>query len=82
MAVELPPNGSNLYPLSANNARIGGQQPQQLPQRGSQAPVKPERAHVNYVPANETIATLVQNALSAQKQGVHWDRGSILNLVV
>lgn len=54
------------------------QRPQPQP---NQSP-RPQRAAENYVPANESIATLVRSALQSQKQGALWDRGSILNIVV
>jgi hypothetical protein len=56
----------------------------ELAKREAQAvvPVKRLRAEENYVPAPETLSTLVKNAVSALKSGTVFDRGSILNLVI
>jgi len=48
----------------------------------SVVPAKRVRAEENYVPAPETLGTLVKSAVSALKSGTVFDRGSILNLVV
>jgi hypothetical protein len=42
----------------------------------------PSRAELNFIPSAESIATFVQNAIAAFKQGITWDRGTILNLLV
>ncbi len=56
----------------------------ELAKREAQAatPLKQPRAEENYVPAPETLNTLVRNAVSALKSGSVFDRGSIVNLVV
>lgn len=45
-------------------------------------PAPKERAHVNYIPAPESLRTVIASALESLKRGVVWDRGSILNLLV
>lgn len=40
------------------------------------------RAEINFIPAAESLATLIRSAVAALRKGVYWDRGSILNLVV
>lgn len=42
----------------------------------------PARAHINFIPAGESLATLIQGAVAALRKGVYWDRGTILNLLV
>lgn len=42
----------------------------------------PKRSEVNYIPAPETLATLVNSAVAALRRGVFWDRGTIINLLV
>ena len=44
--------------------------------------IAPARAHVNTVPEPETLSTLIRSAVSALRQGIYWDRGTILNLMV
>lgn len=43
---------------------------------------KQARAEENYIPAPESLSTLIRNAIAALKQGSVFDRGSIVNLVV
>lgn len=40
------------------------------------------RARLNFMPDNDTLNSLIGNALSALARGVRWARGSILNLLV
>lgn len=42
----------------------------------------PKRAHVNIIPEPESLATFIRSAVAALRQGVAWDRGTILNLLV
>jgi hypothetical protein len=43
-------------------------------------PPKSRGFHV--IPSENVLAQLIDRAVSALKQGVHWDRGSILNIEV
>lgn len=45
-------------------------------------PVTPKKAEENYIPAPESLATMIRSAIAALKDGSYWDRGSILNLLV
>ncbi len=76
--------------INVNPNRIGtgsgGVRPsiQRRPQqseREAQVPV-PKRAHLNIIPAEESLATLIRSAVAALRQGATWDRGTILNLLV
>lgn len=42
----------------------------------------PKRSDVNYIPGPESLMTLINSAVAALRQGVFWDRGTILNLLV
>jgi hypothetical protein len=42
----------------------------------------PVRSDVNYIPAHDSLMTLINSAIEALKHGVYWDRGTILNLLV
>lgn len=44
--------------------------------------VAPRRMEVNFIPAPESLATLISSAVAALRRGIYWDRGTILNLVV
>lgn len=50
--------------------------------RSGEEVVVPERAELNFIPSVESITTFVQSAIAALKQGIYWDRGTILNLLV
>lgn len=79
MVNQISTSPGNITSGAANAAR------KELAKREAQAEQKfskPARQEENYLPANETIATLVRNALAALKQGTIFDRGSIVNLVV
>lgn len=76
MAININPNRINV----ANTARKSADR-----RRESEldAPVVvPSRADVNYIPSPETLRSLISNAVAALRKGVHWDRGTILNLLV
>lgn len=77
--INFPQN--NIRPNVADVAKRELARRQQNPEP-QQKLLKPARAEENYIPADETIFTLVRNALSALKQGTVFDRGSIVNLVV
>ncbi len=42
----------------------------------------PKRVEENFIPEPDSLATIIRGALAALKQGIHWDRGTILNLLV
>jgi hypothetical protein len=44
--------------------------------------ITPERVAENYVPEPESLATMIRSAVAAFRQGMAWDRGTILNIVV
>jgi hypothetical protein len=41
----------------------------------------PKRADVNYIPAPESLFTLISSAVEALRNGVTWDRGTIINIL-
>lgn len=47
-----------------------------------EVPLKPLRVEENFIPAPDSLATIIRNAIAALRQGITWDRGTILNLVV
>jgi hypothetical protein len=44
--------------------------------------IVPSKAHVNNIPAPESLQTMIRSAVASLNKGVFWDRGTILNLVV
>ena len=42
----------------------------------------PTRSELNYIPSAESLFTLISSAVEALRQGIYWDRGTIINLVV
>jgi hypothetical protein len=43
---------------------------------------KPSRVEENFIPEPDSLATIIRNAIASLRQGIVWDRGTILNLVV
>ena len=41
----------------------------------------PRRAALNIIPAPESLMTLIRSAVEALRQGVRWDRGTIVNIL-
>ncbi len=77
----------NINPNRINNpgARPTAKAAERKRQQSSiiEAPqVAPKRAHINFIPSPESLATLVGSAIAALRKGVRWDRGTILNLLV
>lgn len=53
------------------------------PKSGTKTPPAPKQvAHINHIPAPESLRTVIASALESLRGGVVWDRGSILNLIV
>ncbi len=76
MAIEFNPSSIRPATGRPTNAR-------RQPQTSSGTPAKPQdKAHLNYIPAPESLRTVIASALDALRRGVTWDRGSILNLLV
>jgi hypothetical protein len=42
----------------------------------------PKRVDENFIPEPESLASMIRSAIASLRQGVFWDRGTILNLVV
>ena len=75
MAINLDPNRVR--------ASSGGATANRRPQASdNEVPPTPARAHVNHIPTPESLFTLITGAVAALKRGIHWDRGTILNLLV
>jgi hypothetical protein len=78
MVIHINPNRIN---VPSGNAGRAEERKRQSMQSGGGYTV-PSRAHVNYIPGAESLATLISSAVEALRQGVRWDRGTILNLLV
>jgi len=75
MVININPNRINV-----GTSKAGDRRPQQETREGLYT--APRRSDVNYIPAPETLATLVRSAIEAVRRGVFWDRGTIVNLLV
>ncbi len=51
-------------------------------QQGASDVPPPPRAHINFIPAPESLRTVIASAIEALRRGIFWERGSILNLLV
>ena len=76
MVININPNRINV-----RTGTTGTSAERRSPQQDS-AYVVPKRSEVNYIPAPESLRTLISSAVEAMRRGVYWDRGTILNLVV
>lgn len=74
MAIQLNPNHVRPSARPATSRR-------QLDD-SSLPPAPKQAAHINYIPAPESLRTVIASALEALRRGLIWDRGSILNLLV
>lgn len=79
MAVNLNPNAVNL-PAARVAARTGDEGSKARSRGTLQAPRV--RADENVIPSPDLLRSLIEKAVGALKEGMYWDRGSILNLVV
>lgn len=73
----------NINPNRVNVATGGlGKAPDR--RRDQQRPhaVVPKRASQNVIPHPESLSTLIRSAVAAMREGVYWDRGTMLNIVV
>ena len=66
------------------NAPAAGVRPQVSRERTREEKVKaaPKRVEENFIPETESLATMIRGAIAALREGLHWDRGTILNLLV
>ena len=79
MVININPNRINI--TSGAAGKTAERKRQQLDASGSVYTV-PKRSDVNYIPAPESLMTLISSAVAALRRGVFWDRGTILNLLV
>jgi hypothetical protein len=42
----------------------------------------PHKAQRNYIPSPDVLKNMIDRALEALSNGVYWDRGSIINIVL
>ena len=68
--------------LNVSGGTTGRSGDQPRPALESPVYVAPARAHINFIPGPDSLATLVASAVEALRRGVRWDRGTILNLLV
>lgn len=78
MVININPNRINIQSGNSGRANLG--QREALVDR--QRLVVPAKADVNNIPSSETLHTMIRSAVASLKQGVFWDRGTILNLLV
>ncbi len=93
MAIDLPPQDRMLISsgrprqlpapqVSAANGQEAAKRQSQQPKTTAGTLPKVQAAPENYLPSDQSLATLVENAKFAKRQGAIWDRGSMVNLLV
>lgn len=75
MALNINPNSISTTTQGAPKRRARSRE------EAHREPATP-RASVNFIPAPESLDTLIRSAVEALRRGIYWDRGSMLNLVV
>lgn len=78
MATRIPPSS---LPVSPGIGRLRDTRPQEK-DRDLRKYASPNRAHLNYIPSPDALRSLIERALEALSNGVYWQRGSIINLVL
>ena len=79
MPIEINPS---LLNIASTGAGKTSERKRQQVSNGKAAFKPPARSEINYIPANESLFTMINSAVEALRNGVYWDRGTILNLVV
>lgn len=77
MAIEIQPRGPRV-----SSGGVGASSQRRGEQAAGGVPAAPKRAGTNLIPTPEVLENLIDRAVLALRQGVAWDRGSILNLLV
>ncbi len=72
--------GINLTPPRLDGKRTDDTKRQEVEDKSKYYPSR--RARENVIPGSDELARLIDRALNALSQGVYWDRGSIVNIVL
>lgn len=72
----------HIDPKRINTPASRPQGNRERPRSAKSSVATPARVEENFIPEPESLATMIRNAISALKEGFHWDRGTILNLLV
>lgn len=79
MVIHINPNRLNIPSSGKPTVSRDRETPLKQPQTREPAPARVEE---NFIPAPDSLATMIKNAVLALRRGVTWDRGTILNLLV
>ncbi len=74
MVININPNRINSNPAGRNAVGRERSNDQKL----KSAPRKSEE---NFIPDPESLSSMIRSAVEALRQGMRWDRGTILNLL-
>ena len=80
MANDMIPSGNSAFERAA--ARVQAARKNEKPAAKTETVSGRVRARLNFIPDEDTLHELVDQALSAISRGVRWARGSILNIIV
>lgn len=78
MVININPNRINVS--SGQTGKAHDRRPQQDAQDSLYT--APRRSEVNFIPAPQSLSTLINSAVEAMRRGIFWDRGTILNVIV
>jgi hypothetical protein len=77
MVININPNHINSQQANAGRPNSGNRS-----SVNEERIIVPSKAVVNNIPAPESLQTMIRSAVNSLRNGVFWDRGTILNLVV
>ena len=75
-------SGGNPFLRAAAEIKATGAITRPVAPEKSEAPRKSPRARLNYLPEDSELSGMIDRALGAMSRGIHWVRGSIVNLLV
>lgn len=78
MIININPN--RLSNPGATRPQVRGRERER--QEEPKVKASPKRAEENFIPEPESLATRIRSAVASLREGLHWDRGTILNLLV
>ncbi|MDX2072832.1 MAG: hypothetical protein SFX19_00525 [Alphaproteobacteria bacterium] len=71
----------HIDPRRINTPASGRPQVRRERPRDEKLKSAPKRVEENFIPEPESLATIIRNAVTALREGFHWDRGTILNIL-
>lgn len=72
----------HIHPNRINTPATGRPAVSRERKRDEKFSVIPKRVEENFIPEPESLASMIRSAIASLREGVRWDRGTILNILV